>query len=224
MKTLVEERTRGIVLLSGGIDSSTVCRWLEKQGWVVEALLVRRASRGDSQRDAAILIAEKLGICIHILDIESPTAAYDALISCFPKPYAKQFPDIRPFAELAVWLSIGASLSVGRGAQALVLGLNNKDRLVHPTTNGELIREFEQIIGTFTGHPLKFLTPFASWSKGQILRYALDNGIPVEATWSCEGDGKLHCGLCRHCQDRQEAFKEIREIDPTHYSSALGSI
>jgi len=219
---LIGEQARGIVLLSGGIDSSAACRWLEKQGCVAEALLVRRGGRGDSQRDAAVLIAEKLGICIHILDIESPSAGYDALVSGFPKVYSRQFPDIRPFAELAVWLSIGASLAAGRGTQALVLGLNDKDKRAHPNINDELIKELERIISAFTDHSVTFVTPFSSWSKGQVLRYALDTGIPVEATWSCEKDGKLHCGSCRHCQDRQEAFKEIDEVDPTIYAKVLG--
>lgn len=61
------------------------------------------------------------------------------------------------------------------------------------------------------------------FTKGELLRYASENGISMERTWSCLKDGESHCGVCTSCRMRKDAYKNSGIIDGTKYSSGLNT-
>lgn len=215
---------KAVVLLSGGLDSTTALFWARKQGYAVEALSVHYGQRHERELRAARRIAQLAKAPLHELRVSLPWLAETS--SLVDKK--QRLPDV-PLARIGrggvpstyvpgrntIFLALAASLADARGAQAIVIGANALDYSGYPDCRPQYLRAFELAARRGTkARRLKILAPLLRLSKRQIAELGRKVGAPLHETWSCYAGGQRPCGKCDSCKLRAKGFGEAGFADP----------
>lgn len=218
---------KGVVLLSGGLDSTTALFWTKKNGYQVEALSVLYGQRHARELSSARLIARNAGIKLHEVTLGLPWLQTSALVNVkesLPNlPLAKigqgGIPSTYVPGRNTIFLALGVSLADAIGAQAVVLGNNVQDYSGYPDCRPEFTQAFTHVakLGTrrgAEGKSIQILTPLIKLDKKGIIRLAAYVKAPLELTWSCYAGKKVPCGVCDSCKLRAKGFAEAGLVDP----------
>ncbi len=208
-----------IVLLSGGIDSTTAAYLWKEEGHGLYSINVAYSQEADREAESSRKIAAAIGVKEHITvvlpfykDLEKryrPTVSRDTASAYIP-------------ARNIVFYGVAAAYAETLGASDIVFGSNADDAKVFPDARLQFAQSMNQLIriGTrvgFEGKAPRIMTPLLNYSKLEVLRLALKLHVPLELTWSChEENATVPCGICRGCHMRSEAFKELSVEDPGH--------
>ncbi|MBI5202899.1 MAG: 7-cyano-7-deazaguanine synthase QueC [Elusimicrobia bacterium] len=214
---------RAVVLLSGGLDSSTCLYWAQREGWDCEAVSVLYGQRHARELDGARAIAKAARVPWRSVELELPWLKVSSLVSKSAKlpdlPLAKigtgGIPSTYVPARNTVLLAVAASLADATGASAIVTGANALDFSGYPDCRPAFHRAFESVLreGTRSGK-IRVLAPLLRLDKEGIVRLALELGVPLGLTWSCYKGGRRPCGRCDSCKLRAKGFAEAQAIDP----------
>ena len=208
-----------VVLLSGGLDSATVAAIAQGQGYEVIALSFNYGQRHDKELEAAQAIANCLGIKKHFtvsLDLaqwggSSLTDRQQTL------PQMGVETDIIPSTYVpgrnTVFIALGLSLAEAQVAEAVFLGINAVDYSGYPDCRPEYLATYQQLAALSSrvgveGHPIQLIAPLIEMSKVDIVKKALELGVPIAQTWSCYQGGSQPCGKCDSCRIRDQALIE----------------
>jgi 7-cyano-7-deazaguanine synthase len=213
-------KPKAVVLLSGGLDSATTAAIASQEGYDVIALSFRYGQRHQRELEAATEIARALGIQEHfIVDINLGQWGGSALTdSSIPVPTEGVNPKIIPLTYVpgrnTVFIAIALSLAEARGAQAIYLGINAVDYSGYPDCRPEYLSAYQQLANLSSkvgieGKAPQLIAPLIQDSKVEIVRRALNLGVPIEKTWSCYQGGEKPCGLCDSCRLRDRALREV---------------
>jgi len=204
---------KSVVLLSGGLDSATLAFWLAKQGHIIECLYFDyEQGHTNAERECAISIAKRLDANLNIVETPRPR---DSL-----KNYLPLLNDETALLTDAVSLcTMAVTFASASRLEAIYLGINADDRLVHPLLQARFFRGIEKIAKLSVGNGLRLLTPFLNKDKVSIMRIGLKLGVPFGSTWSCSVNVETHCGLCSDCVARKRTFSEVGLADPTRYEN-----
>jgi 7-cyano-7-deazaguanine synthase len=224
---------RAVVLLSGGLDSSTTLAICRADACEAYALSFRYGQRHDHELVAARKIAHSLGAKEHrIARIDLRVFARSALTA------GLEVPKMRSAAEMAsgipttyvparntIFLSYALAWAEVLGATDIFIGANAIDYSGYPDCRPEFIRAFEQLANLATrvgveGARFKIHAPLLALSKAAIIQRGLSLGVNYALTHSCydpSPDG-LACGACDACQIRLKGFREAGLIDPIPYA------
>lgn len=213
-----------LVLLSGGVDSSTALHWAAQEHSVVGALAFHYGSNhAERELACARYQAEQLGVPYHEVDIRCisqhlssallsgaaaiPTGDYD-------EENMKQ--TVVPFRN-GIFLSVAAGIAESQGAEAVTIAAHAGDHSLYPDCREEYMQAMGQAIalGTYAG--VQILRPFIHLSKGEIVALGAKLGVDFAHTYSCYCGGEQHCGCCGTCRERKEAFTTAGVADPTPY-------
>ena len=223
-------RKPAVVLLSGGLDSTTVLAIAQREGYAVHGLSFRYGQRHQHELEAAARIATAANVESHvILDIDLRAFGGSALTADIDVP--KDRPDDgddpdhlrpRPKHDLPV---VRARLAEVLGADDIFVGVNALDYSGYPDCRPEYIEAFEAMANLATkagveGARLRIQTPLMQMTKAQIIRRGLELGVDYAQTHSCydpDGDG-LACGHCDSCVLRRRGFAAAGVADPTAYA------
>lgn len=215
---------KAVVLLSGGLDSTTALFWARRQGFSVEALSVHYGQRHQRELRAARRVARLAKAPLHELRVRLPWLAESS--SLVDK--RKRLPDV-PLAKIGrggvpstyvpgrntIFLALAASLADARGADAIVIGANALDYSGYPDCRPEYLSAFERAARRGTkARSLRILAPLLRLSKRQIAELGKKVGAPLHETWSCYAGGKRPCGKCDSCKLRAKGFSEAGFADP----------
>ncbi|MEG3437927.1 7-cyano-7-deazaguanine synthase QueC [Pannus brasiliensis CCIBt3594] len=220
---MTDQKT-AIVLLSGGLDSATTAAIALADGYRVIALSFRYGQRHDRELQAAATIARKLGLEEHFsievnLSLWGGSALTDNSIS-IPKEGVN--PDIIPITYVpgrnTVFIAIALSLAEARGAEAIYLGINAVDYSGYPDCRPEYLAAFQELANLSSkagleGKAPRLVAPLVRDSKVDIVRRAIDLGVPIADTWSCYQGGSEPCGLCDSCRIRDKALIEAGYLE-----------
>ncbi|HEX9909124.1 MAG TPA: 7-cyano-7-deazaguanine synthase QueC [Thermoplasmata archaeon] len=220
-----------IVLLSGGLDSSTVLGMAKKKGFEVVAITFDYGQRHRRELDSAKKVAQRMGVKEHLmipLDIgrylkSALTSKKMELPVGRPrKKIGSGIPSTYVPSRNLVFLSIATALAESRGAEAVFIAANAVDFSGYPDCTPEFIRSFQRTVTVGTrsgreGRPVRIEAPLLSKKKADIVREAVRLGVPLELTWSCYKGGKKACGRCDSCQLRLEGFAQAGHKDPLSY-------
>jgi len=219
-----ERRPSGVVVLSGGLDS-TVCMALaarDGQPLVAVTFDYGQRHRIELERAAAVAAhygAEQLvvrldasqwgGSALTDPSIDVPDAS--AVGSGIPVTYVP--------ARNLIFLSVATGVAEARDADALYLGINALDYSGYPDCRPEFVRSFAETARLATkrgveGRPIAVRTPLVDLTKSEIVRLGLDVKAPLHLTWSCYRGGPRPCGTCDSCVLRAKGFAEAGEVDP----------
>lgn len=219
---------KAVVLLSGGLDSTTTLAMALNDGSEVFPISFRYGQRHDKELRSASEICEHYGVKHTIIDIDLssfqsaltnpdiyvPHDRKGALDAEIPVTYVP--------ARNIVFLSIAAGLCESVGADRIYIGANVVDYSGYPDCRPEFFDSFENMLTKGTkagveGNPIKIMTPILNMSKADIVRTAKKLNVPLHLTWSCyEGNDKA-CGKCDSCILRLKGFKEAGYEDDIEY-------
>jgi 7-cyano-7-deazaguanine synthase len=230
-----------VVLLSGGLDSTTVLAIARSEGFDVYALSFRYGQRHALEIDAAMRIARAAGVEKHqIVDIDLRVFGGSALTSDVLVPRdrdlsgsqaAHEIPITYVPARNTIFLSYALALAEVVGAADIFIGVNALDYSGYPDCRPEYIAAFEKMANMATragveGHTrVAIRTPLISLSKSGIIRLGTSLGVDYSQTTSCYDPGSTGeaCGRCDACQLRLKGFSEAGLEDPIEYATAKGS-
>lgn len=220
-----------VVLLSGGLDSSTVAAIAKERGFEVIAITFDYGQRHRRELESARAVGEALGVKEHIF-VSLPIGEHlDSSLTS----KAKEVPTGRPRdsirAEIPstyvpsrniIFLSIAASVAESRGADAVFIAANSVDFSGYPDCTPEFIAAFQATLDIGTragkeGRGIKVDAPVLRMTKAEIVREAVRLKVPLELTWSCYKGGDRACGVCDSCVLRLEGFRNAGVEDPIEY-------
>lgn len=222
---------KAVVLLSGGLDSTTVLAYALSQGYEVTALSVRYGQRHSRELDSARAVAKHYGIKNHVvLDLDLSYLRNSALVSKdvdvpmrdSAEGIGSEIPVTYVPARNILMLSLAAGLCETEGGEAIFIGANAVDYSGYPDCRPEFFHAFEEVLRVGTkagveGRLIRIETPILRMSKADIVRLAKKLGAPLELTWSCYNGKEKACGRCESCLLRLKGFEEAGETDPVPY-------
>jgi 7-cyano-7-deazaguanine synthase len=220
-----------IVLLSGGLDSTTVLAMCRAEGKVCHALSFRYGQRHAVELKAAARVAQVLGASHHICTIDVQCLAGSALTGRGEVPKGRGereigegIPSTYVPARNTLFAAHALALAESMGAGEIALGINALDYSGYPDCRPEWLAAMQDVarLGTkagVSGQPVKLVAPLVSMSKADIIRAGLSLGVDYAITHSCydptpEG---LACGDCDSCILRRRGFEQAGFKDPTRY-------
>jgi len=231
---------RAVVLLSGGLDSTTAAALARKEGWAIYALTVNYGQVHAREIDAARRVATWLGAAEHreiTVDLSSfggSSLVGDGQIPKSQNPEIRQsqnpeipqsanshIPSTYVPARNTVMLSLALAWAEVIGAERIVIGVNALDYSGYPDCRPEFIAAFEYLASLatragVTGHPLRIWAPLQDLTKAGIVRLGRELGVDYGLTHSCydpKPDG-TPCGECDSCRLRARGFAEAGFADP----------
>jgi 7-cyano-7-deazaguanine synthase len=223
---------RAVVLLSGGLDSTTVLAIARAEGRECYSLSLDYGQRHRAELEAARLIATQLGVVAHKeLRIDFGQIGGSALTDPahdVPLERSPGIPITYVPARNTVMLALALAWAEVLTAKEIYIGVNAVDYSGYPDCRPEFIAAFETVarLGTKAGTDagaFQIRTPLIAWSKAEIIRRGIELGLDYGATVSCyqaSTDGRA-CGLCDACYFRKEGFAAAGIADPTRYQSVL---
>ena len=228
-----------VVLLSGGLDSTTVLAIARSEGFAVDALSFRYGQRHSLEIEAARRIAARAGVrAHHVVDIDLRLFGGSALTDDIPVPKdrdlspsaadAKEIPVTYVPARNTIFLSYAVALAEVIGASSIFIGVNALDYSGYPDCRPEYIQAFERMANLATRAGVEgktrllIRTPLISLSKAAIITLGISLGVDYSETTSCydPAPGGEACGRCDACQLRLKGFSEAGLEDPIPYAIA----
>jgi len=226
---------RAVVLLSGGLDSSTCLAVARHRGFEAHCLSVDYGQRHKGELAGARAVARALGASGHrVVKVDlsafGGSALTDAAIAV-PKgrsarAMAADIPVTYVPARNTVMLALALAHAEVIGAEAIFVGVNAVDYSGYPDCRPEFLRAFERLARLATkagvnGRPLAIEAPLLHLSKAGIVTLGTRLGVPYHLTQSCYDPRRGRaCGRCDACQLRRKGFVEAGVTDPTPYLRA----
>jgi 7-cyano-7-deazaguanine synthase len=226
------DANKAVVLISGGLDSSTTLAIAQAAGYVCYGLTVDYGQRHRSELDAARRVAERLGVRDHkVLRLDLGTIGGSALTDpalAVPTSPTAGIPITYVPARNTVLLGLALGWAEVLEAWDIFIGVNAIDYSGYPDCRPEFIESFESMARLATragveGRLFRIHTPLIYLRKAQIIEEGIRLGLDYSITVSCyqADEAGRACGLCDACRLRAEGFKAAGVLDPTCYCSDL---
>ncbi|HKP14257.1 MAG TPA: 7-cyano-7-deazaguanine synthase QueC [Blastocatellia bacterium] len=228
------EKKKAVVLLSGGLDSTTALAIALAEGYEAYAMSFRYGQRHSVELESARRVAEAMGVARHLVvaidlraiggsaltdEIEVPKSrSNEEMVTGIPVTYVP--------ARNTIFLSFALGWAEVLGAADIFIGVNALDYSGYPDCRPEYVGAFERMANLATkagveGRTrLQIHTPLIVMTKAEIIRAGLALGVDYSLTHSCydpAADG-LACGRCDSCLLRQKGFSEAGARDPLAYA------
>lgn len=219
-----------VVLLSGGLDSSTVLAIAKAEGFTPYAISFRYGQRHQVELESAARVAQALGVVEHVIaDIDLRRFGGSALTADIAVPKARDMatmgegiPVTYVPARNTVFLSFALAWAEVLESSDIFIGVNALDYSGYPDCRPEYIAAFEQMANLATAagvegrQRLRIHTPLIDLTKAQIIERGTALGLDYGLTSSCydPGPDARPCGECDSCLLRAKGFAEAGLADP----------
>jgi 7-cyano-7-deazaguanine synthase len=227
---------KAVVLLSGGLDSTTALAIAAAQGYEIYAMSFQYGQRHELEIESARKVAGAAGVAKHlVVDFDMRSIGGSALTDEIEVPKdrlnneaAAEIPVTYVPARNTIFLSFALAWAETLGAEDIFIGVNALDYSGYPDCRPEYIESFERManLATKAGVEgrlrLKIHTPLIAMTKAQIIKMGLELGVDYSLTHSCYDPSRdgLACGRCDSCLLRLKGFAEAGARDPLPYASA----
>jgi 7-cyano-7-deazaguanine synthase len=227
--------TPAVVLLSGGLDSTTVLAIARDHGYIPYALSFRYGQRHAIEIEAARRVAQAQGVARHVLaDIDLRVFGGSSLTSDTEVPkhptvdaLTNEIPSTYVPARNTIFLAFALAYAESVAARDIFIGVNALDYSGYPDCRPEYIAAFQTMANRATkagvgGTSVTIHTPLIEMTKAEIVRTGLGLGVDYSLTSSCydpDTTGKP-CGQCDSCLLRLKGFAEAGQVDPLTYQAA----
>lgn len=229
-----EQRAPAVVLLSGGLDSTTTLALAKERGFDCYALSFRYGQRHQTELACAARIAKAMGAREHVIaDIDLRRFGGSALTTDLAVPKGRDLAEMGhgiPVtyvpARNTVFLSFALAWAEVLGSSDIFIGVNALDYSGYPDCRPEYIEAYERMANLATkagvegATKLKIHTPLISLTKAQIVQEGIRLGVDYSLTSTCyDPDTHGHaCGRCDACLLRLKGFAENGLSDPAPYA------
>lgn len=215
-----------VILLSGGLDSSTALAFAQDEGFECHALAVDYGQRHGSELEAARRVASRSGADLKIVAVDLRAIGGSALTDEIDVPEAETggIPVTYVPARNTVLLSLALGHAEVLEAGDIFIGVNAIDYSGYPDCRPEYIAAFQEMARLATragieGSPVAIQTPLIDLSKAEIIQLGARLGVDYSLTVSCykaDSNGRA-CGVCDSCRLRRKGFEDAGIADPTRY-------
>ncbi len=227
---------RAIVLLSGGLDSTTCLAWAIREGFACHTLAIDYGQRHRVELEAAARVAAALGITDHrVVRVDLRAIGGSALTADIDVPkgrdearMAAAIPITYVPARNSMFLCVALGFAETVGATELVAGMNALDYSGYPDCRPEFVRAFETMASLATragveGTRFTVHTPLMTLDKAGIIGLGTSLGVDYAITHSCydPSPAGLACGACDSCLLRAKGFRDAGIRDPTRYTNPV---
>lgn len=217
-----------VVLLSGGIDSTTCLALAKETAEEVVALNIFYGQRHAKEIQSAKAVAEYYGVELLEMDMSYIFKKSDCSLlagsgkEIEKKPYSEQNREkgkpvstYVPFRN-GLMLSAATAIAVSIGASSVWYGAHADDAAgsAYPDCSVEFTKAINNAINEGTANQVQVIAPFVYMNKAAVIKEGLRLGAPYHLTWSCYEGGEHPCGKCGTCIDRAEAFRKNGVEDP----------
>ena len=221
--------SKAVILLSGGLDSTTVLAIAKSQGYDCYALSFDYGQKQRSELDSSISIAKKSNVIEHrIMKISlsdiGGSALTDQSIDVPKYSESDEIPITYVPARNTIFLSFALAWAEVVDCQTIFIGVNALDYSGYPDCRPEFIEAFENMANLATkqsvdGDRIQIKTPLISMTKAEIIKKGLGLGVDYSETTSCYDANTLGeaCGECDACVLRKIGFENANVQDPTRY-------
>jgi 7-cyano-7-deazaguanine synthase len=220
---------KAIVLLSGGLDSTTCLAIAKSQGYDCYALSVDYGQRHIAELRAAEYVAKQFAVREHkIMSVNlnsiGGSSLTDDKVAVNDYAPSADIPNTYVPARNTIMLSLALAYAETVSAYDIFIGANVIDYSNYPDCRPAFLAAFEHLAQLSTkagaeGQSFRIHAPLLHWSKSRIIQEGLLLGVDYGMTVSCyrlSAEGKA-CGRCDSCVLRKAGFAELNTNDPTHY-------
>lgn len=222
---------KAVVLLSGGLDSTTVLAIARAKGYELHTLSFDYGQRHQREVEAASAVAHHYGVKLQkTVRIDLRAFGGSALTADIAVPHgrsmeemARDIPITYVPARNTIFLSFALAYAEVNGADDIFLGINAIDYSGYPDCRPEYLAAYEHMANLATraslqeGRTFHIHAPLMYMGKAEIIRKGTELGVPYELTWSCYEGGERACGSCDSCLLRLQGFAEAGLQDPITY-------
>ncbi|MDP7268128.1 MAG: 7-cyano-7-deazaguanine synthase QueC [Pirellulales bacterium] len=213
-----------VVILSGGMDSTTLLYHMMHAGHGVKALSVNYGQRHVRELDAAAQICRALEVEHQIADLRAigPLLGSNSLTSeSVDVPHGHYEEESMKMTVVPnrnmLMISVAVAWAVSLKFDAVAYGAHTGDHAIYPDCREAFADALDRAVQLCDWHSVKLLRPFVGMDKGDIARRGHELAVPFETCWTCYEGGEKHCGKCGACQERIEAFAKFNIADRIEY-------
>ncbi len=211
---------KAVIILSGGPDSATVLYWAKSQGYDLYPITFLYGQKASVEVKRAAELATAVGAPHKIVDLSGLASVYVGVTSLVDRgmEVTREFTSqiIVPFRN-GVFMAVAVAYAESVGAEYILYGAQGSDEPKYPDCRQGFYEAFQEAARQGTDHPIRIDAPFIGVPKSELIRRAVELGVPLNLTWSCYNEGPIHCGRCESCLNRKRAFTEAGVNDPTEY-------
>ena len=223
---------KAVVLLSGGLDSSTVLAIAKNKGFEAYALTFRYGQRHNVEIESAKRVGQQFGVKEHVVaDIDLKLFGGSALTSEMDVPkdrsleeMEKEIPITYVPARNTIFLSFALAWAEVLDSNDIFIGVNAVDYSGYPDCRPEYIEAYERMANLATktgveGQKVKIHTPLIDLTKAEIINLGIKLGVDYSKTLTCYDptESGAACGKCDSCLLRLKGFEENKIKDPAVY-------
>jgi 7-cyano-7-deazaguanine synthase len=239
LQDLSQSVPRAVVLLSGGLDSTTVLAIASSEGREIHALSFHYGQRHSVEIEAAKRVAGRMNVASHtLINIDLRSIGGSALTADIEVPKGRDddemthgIPITYVPARNTIFLSFALAVAEVKHASEIFIGVSSVDYSGYPDCRPEFLAAFETVarLGTAAGvegrQSIGVRAPLQHLSKAQTIALGTSLGVDYSMTRSCYDPNSegFACGECDSCQLRRKGFVEAGVPDPTHYAAGVGA-
>ena len=214
---------KAVVILSGGMDSTTLLYDAINQGFEVYALSFNYNQKHKKELDVAKMTCESLGVPHKIMDLSilnelAPSSLtrddWEVPEGHYADENMKQ--TVVPNRNM-VMLSLATSYTIGIDATMLFYGAHSGDRDIYPDCRMEFVEQLGKAIEMCDWSKVILSAPYINIDKGDIVNKGKELKVDYTQTWTCYKGQDKACGKCGSCVERLEAFEKAGIKDPVEY-------
>lgn len=211
------------MILSGGMDSTTLLYKAISEGYEVSVLSFNYGQRHLKELDVAKKTTELLGLSHKIIDLSSvnQVMAGSSLTREIDVPeghYADENMKLTVVPNRnMIMLSIAIAEAVSIEAEVVFFGAHSGDHDIYPDCRKEFVEAMSKVAEIANYHSVRVEAPFIDMDKGDILLLGKTLNVPYENTWTCYKGGEKSCGVCGSCAERILGFDKAQMVDPIEY-------
>lgn len=216
-----------VALVSGGLDSLIMEHYLLESNYEVYPFFVHYKQKSVNKEKQAIMqfnnfLKNKFPGRLKITESFRFNHNFfrngNLITSSAPIPEDNKKSDFFVPMRNLLFISLASVYASRINSSFIAIGSHIEIPAAFPDSSPEFIKSMEETLTKASYIQWKIVTPFLNSFKSDIVKYGIDNNLPLELTWSCYNNTEFHCGNCKACKDRKKAFENIGVKDPTIYA------
>lgn len=217
----------GVVILSGGLDSTVLLHYLVKEigdPSKLRAISFNYGQRHSQELNYASIQASTANVAHRIIDLQSirPLLGGSSQTdNSVPVPQGHYEDEsmkktVVPNRNM-IMLALASAWAISRKLPAVYYGAHTGDHAIYPDCRQEFVEALGVAIKLADWHQVELEAPFKGMTKADIVHVGHNYNVPMHLTYSCYEGRLRHCGKCGTCVERKEAFTKSGHADPTTY-------